>query len=77
MAGDRQAHRIIKARLPDVPIILGGEHVTSMPEFCLLTSQADYLVLGEGEETMVELVDAIDRGLPHTDMPGIAYRDRH
>lgn len=64
----------IKRRLPDVPVVLGGEHVTSMPELCLLTSKADYLVLGEGEETMVELVDALDRGAPMAEMLGIGYR---
>jgi radical SAM superfamily enzyme YgiQ (UPF0313 family) len=65
----------IKRRSPDVPVVLGGEHVTSMPEFCLLTSQADYLVLGEGEETVVELADALDRGTPNAEMLGIGYRD--
>ena len=64
----------IKRRLPDVPVVLGGEHVTSMPELCLLTSKADYLVLGEGEETMVELVDALDRSAPMAEMLGIGYR---
>jgi anaerobic magnesium-protoporphyrin IX monomethyl ester cyclase len=65
----------IKKRLPDVPVVLGGEHVTSMPELCLMTSKADYLVLGEGEETMVELVDALDRGAPMAELLGIGYRD--
>jgi radical SAM superfamily enzyme YgiQ (UPF0313 family) len=64
----------IKRRLPDVPVVVGGEHVTSMPELCLLTSKADYLVLGEGEETMVELVDALRRGAPMAEMVGIGYR---
>jgi radical SAM superfamily enzyme YgiQ (UPF0313 family) len=65
----------IKARFPGVPVVLGGEHVTSMPEFCLLTSPADYLVLGEGEETLLELVDALDRGTPPAELVGVAYRD--
>jgi radical SAM superfamily enzyme YgiQ (UPF0313 family) len=65
----------IKQRLPDVPVILGGEHVSSMPEFCLLTSQADLLVMGEGEETVVELLDALDRGTPCAELLGIAYRE--
>jgi anaerobic magnesium-protoporphyrin IX monomethyl ester cyclase len=64
----------IKRRLPDVPVVVGGEHVTSMPELCLLTSKVDYLVLGEGEETMVELVDALRRGAPMAEMLGIGYR---
>ena len=65
----------IKAARPDVPVVLGGEHVTSMPEFCLLTSKADYLVLGEGEETLLELVDAIERGTPAVALLGVAYRE--
>ena len=27
-----------------------------MPEFCLATSKADYIVMGEGEETIVEFM---------------------
>jgi anaerobic magnesium-protoporphyrin IX monomethyl ester cyclase len=65
----------IKRRRPNLPVILGGEHVSSMPEFCLLTSQADYLVIGEGEETIVELLAAIDADEPVTDMLGVAYRE--
>ena len=37
-------------------IIIGGEHVSAMPEFCLATSKADYIVMGEGEETIIELM---------------------
>jgi radical SAM superfamily enzyme YgiQ (UPF0313 family) len=65
----------IKARRPGVPVVLGGEHVTSMPEFCLLTSLADFLVLGEGEETVVDLADAVERGTPPAELLGVAYRD--
>ncbi len=49
----------IKRRHPGVPVILGGEHISSMPEFCLRTSVADALVLGEGEETIIELLHAL------------------
>ena len=66
--------RVVKERRPDLPVIVGGEHVTSMPELCLLTSKTDYLVLGEGEETMVELVDALRRDAPMAEMLGIGYR---
>lgn len=48
----------IKARFPHTPLVLGGEHVTSLPEFSLATSEADVLVLGEGEETILELWNA-------------------
>src|ERR1700742_4907633 len=32
---------MIKRRLPGIPVIVGGEHGTAMPEFSLMTSQVD------------------------------------
>ncbi len=69
----RLTEQIHRAR-PDVTIVVGGEHVTSMPEFSLLTSQADALVLGEGEETVVELLRALASGRPLDEIDGIAFR---
>jgi len=66
---------LLKAARPDAFVVLGGEHVTSMPEFCLRTSRADALVLGEGEETVVELVDALESGAPLAGIAGLAWRD--
>lgn len=65
---------LIRRRLPDAAIVIGGEHATSMPEFSLLTSSADVAVLGEGEETIVELVRALRRGQALELIPGIAFR---
>jgi len=42
---------LIKKARPGITVILGGEHVTSLPEFCLASSEADVAVMGEGEET--------------------------
>lgn len=65
---------LIRRSFPDATIVLGGEHATSMPEFSLLTSQADVVVMGEGEETVVELVGALRAGDPLAAIPGIAFR---
>jgi len=64
----------IKRARPGLPIVLGGEHVTSLPEFCLRTSRADLAVLGEGEETAVELADALASGRPLDGVDGLAFR---
>lgn len=66
---------LIKAARPDATVVVGGEHVTSMPEFSLLTSSADVLVMGEGEETAIALVNALRAKKPLADIDGIAYRD--
>lgn len=65
---------LIKRRHPRIPIVVGGEHVTSMPEFCLLTAPADVAVLGEGEETIVELAAALRGGRPLAAIDGLAFR---
>jgi radical SAM superfamily enzyme YgiQ (UPF0313 family) len=65
---------LIRVRFPHASIIIGGEHVTSMPEFSLLTSRADVAVLGEGEETVVAVVRALSNGQPLRDITGIAFR---
>ncbi len=54
------------------PIVFGGPHATVLPESCLRNG-ADYVVLGEGEVTMLELVDALASGNDVSKVSGIAY----
>jgi tRNA A37 methylthiotransferase MiaB len=61
----------IKSRL-DIPVVIGGTHATYFVESCL--EFADYVVLGEGDETIIELVDALAEGRDVSNVPGIAYR---
>jgi len=66
----------IKEKFPDILIIGGGEHVTAIPEFCLKDCPAlDICVLGEGEETVVNLLKQLEAGTPLSEVNGIAYRD--
>jgi radical SAM superfamily enzyme YgiQ (UPF0313 family) len=48
----------IRAAFPVALIVLGGEHVSACPEMTLSACPADVGVLGEGEETIVELLEA-------------------
>jgi len=66
---------LIKRARPDLPVVIGGEHVTSMPEFCLATSKADYIVIGEGEETVLELLGALEGDNQLSEIHGLGYRD--
>jgi radical SAM superfamily enzyme YgiQ (UPF0313 family) len=65
---------LIRERFAHVTIVIGGEHVTSMPEFSLLSSKADIAVMGEGEETVVELAGALRDRKSLASIAGIAYR---
>ncbi len=55
----------IKAWNPDIPIILGGVHATGMPFDILQDGPFDYIVLGEGEVTMLELCEYLLNGDKH------------
>ncbi len=52
----------IKERYPEKTIVAGGEHFTGMPEFSLNSAKLDFIVIGEGEETILELISALERG---------------
>ena len=54
---------LLKARM-GCPIILGGPHATVFPERVASDPHVDYVVYGEGEETLAELTRAIERGWP-------------
>lgn len=66
----------LKEDFPNAIIIGGGEHMTAMPDLSLTTCHAiDYAVLGEGEETIVELISVLSRGESAENVLGIAYRN--
>lgn len=46
----------------DVPIIFGGIHPTTVPEKVLGNDCIDMICVGEGDQAMVELCDAIEAG---------------
>ncbi len=60
----------------DVVVIVGGGVVTSTPELMYDHLGPDCIVLGEGESTIVELVNELDNGGRHLgDVRGIGYRN--
>ncbi|WP_316898286.1 cobalamin-dependent protein [Pseudodesulfovibrio indicus] len=60
--------------LPEARIVVGGPHATFFPEHVLANPAVDVVVLGEGEETIVELVACFERGGDLADVPGLVLR---
>ena len=56
-------------------IIMGGPHATAFPEHMFIKAPVDYVVLGEGEVTMRELLRAIGDGSNVSSVKGIAYKN--
>lgn len=68
--------RAAKARRPDITTMLGGIHATVDPVVCAQETAFDYVVVGEAELTVVELVDAImARADDVSAIRGLVYRD--
>ncbi len=71
----RDILRTLKHRHPDKALICGGEHFTGLPRLSMEQAPIDYIVLGEGEETIVELMRTLESGERDPgDMPGVAFR---
>ncbi len=54
-----------------VPTVIGGSHVTFLPDEAL--DHCDYVVRREGQETMLELVAALEAGQAPNDVAGLSY----
>lgn len=63
--------RAIKAALPEVLVVAGGPHVQRAEDF-LRGEGIDVVVLGEGEATLADLLDAPDRAA-WSEVAGIAF----
>jgi len=53
--------------------VIGGHGPTPEPEYFLKKTKADVVVMGEGEVTVIELIEAIKGKRPFSSVKGIAY----
>lgn len=68
--------RILKNINRDIRIIFGGVHPTLFPKEVANENCVDYVVHGEGEETVVELVQSIEKSKEIIDVLGVAYKNK-
>ncbi|MEO0035886.1 MAG: hypothetical protein RLZZ501_1909, partial [Pseudomonadota bacterium] len=64
----------IRATHPGVPIIVGGPDASHLWDHYAQNPDIDYVVIGEGEKTMIDLLDALQRADGVTEVKGIAFR---
>lgn len=65
----------IKRADPSVKVIIGGNHASSYWKYVLKHKSIDYVVIGEGEETFLELARNILDGNPARHIQGLAFRE--
>jgi anaerobic magnesium-protoporphyrin IX monomethyl ester cyclase len=66
--------RSVKEWDPDFPIILGGWHPSLLPHQTLEAPFVDYVVRGQGEDAMLEVVQHLRSGAAPDLIPGIGFK---
>ena len=69
--------KIAKKILHKIKIVFGGQHASFFPTYMFKLAPVDFVVVGEGEETIVELVSALQNKTPLKGIKGLVYRDKN
>lgn len=70
----RSLTKYLKSFIKSVPIIWGGIHPTISPENCL--DYADYVCVGEGENVILDVADAISKNKEIRNVNNLCYLER-
>lgn len=63
--------RLLRSEFPEIRVILGGVHPTVLPAEVLAEPAVDIVVRGEGEQTIIELVEE----KPLDSISGVSFRE--
>ncbi len=70
-----QIARAAKRMYPDKPVILGGWHPSLLPDQTLAAEYVDLVVKGQGEDALLELMQAIESGDDFRGIAGVGYKE--
>lgn len=67
--------KMIKQQNPNIKIIIGGPHSSALPLDTAKEPSLDFVCFGEGELTMLELVEALEKGkTDYSQIGGLIYK---
>lgn len=67
----------IKLAFPEIPIVFGGQHASGAPMDVMSHRDVDYILTGEADDTIVQLMDALNGQRPLDSVRGLYYRNDH
>src|SRR5579862_177981 len=67
--------REAKRLYPDKPVVLGGWHPSLLPDQTLAAPYVDIVVVGQGEEALLDVVRHIEAGEAPKGIAGVGYKD--
>lgn len=69
-----QVARLVKVLDPHLVTIVGGAHPSALPKETLEDKNVDFVVIGEGENTMLKLVESLSNQMPLEKIDGIGFK---
>ena len=66
--------KLAKEINPNTHVVVGGTHPTIYPQEMAAQPEIDSIIIGEGEVTFCELLDALDKKMPLDGIMGVGYR---
>ena len=75
MVAAMDASREIRRAYPHVKIVWGGYFPSVYPDAALNAKYVDYIVRGQGEDTLLELLDAMRGKRAFDSILGLSYKD--
>src|ERR1700724_2473293 len=70
-----QIAREAKRLYPNKPVVLGGWHPSLLPDQTLASEFVDAIVIGQGEEAFLEVVQRIEAGESLKGIEGVGYKE--
>jgi anaerobic magnesium-protoporphyrin IX monomethyl ester cyclase len=67
--------KIAKQANPECITVFGGIHSTLFPDNVILNKEVDFVCIGEGEHTVLELIQTIEKNVEFDKIQGILYKD--
>ena len=68
--------RAVREKYPRVPIVWGGYFPSLYTDAALNARYVDFVVRGQGEETLLELIDALGGARDFSHIRGLAFKDQ-
>ncbi len=70
----KEVSKTIKEACPDVPFVLGGSAPSASPEYLIDKFNADYVLIGEADETVISFTRALAGDIPLDEVAGLCWR---
>src|SRR3989344_5820125 len=69
--------KTVRDKNPSIPLVWGGIHSSLYPKQTIQSKYVDMIVVGEGEETIYELVKALENKTPLNDVKGLLWKEKN